>query len=92
MFTAWQTGDADVRSSIEMNFVQELAHRVCVVASESVAVAGRRVLRAWHHSKDVPTVDETLLRLYEPFIWRHLAAANSRVRRNTVRPKARLPS
>ena len=85
MFNAWQTGDADVRSCIEMNFVQELAHRVCLVASESVAVAGRRVLRAWHHSKDVPTVDETLLRLYEPFIWRHLAAANARVRRNSVR-------
>jgi hypothetical protein len=84
MFGAWHTGDADVRSCIEMNFVQELAHRVCVVASEAAAVAGRRVLRAWHHSKDVPTVDETLLRLYEPFIWRHLAAANSRVRRNTV--------
>ena len=67
-----------------MNFLQELAHRVCVVASETVAVAGRRVLRAWHHSKDVATVDETLLRLYEPFLWRHLAAANARVRRNTV--------
>ena len=84
MFGAWNSGDADVRSSIEMSFVQELAHRICVVASESVAVAGRRVLRAWHHSKDVPTVDETLLRLYEPFIWRLLAAANARVRRNTV--------
>ena len=84
MFNAWHTGDADVRSCVEMNFVQELAHRVCVVASENVAVAGRRVLRAWHHSKDVPTVDETLLRLYEPFIWRLLAAANARVRRNTV--------
>jgi condensin-2 complex subunit G2 len=84
MFGAWHTGDADIRSCIELNFVQELSHRICLVASESVAVAGRRVLRAWHHSKDVPTVDETLLRLYEPFIWRLLAAANARVRRNTV--------
>ena len=50
----------------------------------SMAAALRRVLGPLHDAKSAPGVDTLLLRLYQPILFRALAAANPAVRRNAL--------
>lgn len=55
----------------------------CILAkSPSLSTALRRVLYGFHGQKSQAKVDAMLLRLYEPILFRNLAAANNAVRCN----------
>ena len=53
-------------------------------SAASMAAALRRVLGPLHGAKSAPGVDALLLRLYQPILFRALAAANPAVRRNAL--------
>ena len=64
--------------------MQSLMKQALRVASPAVATSLRRVLHGLHQHKSVGATDAMLLRLYEPLLFRDLAAANPAVRRNAL--------
>lgn len=57
----------------------------CILAkTAALSTALRRVLHGFHSQKSQAKVDAMLLRLYEPILFRALAAANSAVRCNAL--------
>ena len=59
--------------------------RACVLAETlSLHSAIQQVLDGFHSKKAQASIDALLLRLYEPLLFRGLAAANSNVRRNSL--------
>jgi hypothetical protein len=59
-------------------------HQAVHVANPSLARNIRRVLQGFHSQKKQKGVDELLLRLYEPILWRSLVVANPAARRNSA--------
>ena len=64
--------------------MQSLMKQALRVVSPAVATSLRRVLHGLHQHKSVGATDAMLLRLYEPLLFRDLAAANPAVRRNAL--------
>lgn len=64
--------------------MQSLMKQALRVASPAVATSLRRVLHGLHQHKSVGATDAMLLRLYEPLLFRDMAAANPAVRRNAL--------
>ena len=82
----------DARSSEDLpleylEFLQEVQGLMVAslhASTPSMAAASRRVLGPLHGAKSAPGVDALLLRLYQPILFRALAAANPAVRRNAL--------
>ena len=86
LFRAWKTAaqtDAKMRDVLEEHVIQDLMDKGVRIAEKSMFTAIRRVLQAFKSQKRQDGVDEMLLRLYNPIIWRSLKAANPEVRRQS---------
>ena len=82
-FTAWKDGKDITLDATEL-CVQDLMRSACLVSDPSVAKAVRRVLAVFHLNKTEKGVDELLLRLYRPILFRLLCAPNPGVRQRTT--------
>ena len=83
-FKAWGTASGPYLIRIESGCVQDLMSASAHASTMSLFNALRRVLGAFHGQKKAKGVDEMLLRLYEPILWRGLTAANPHVRRSAA--------
>ncbi|KJE93895.1 hypothetical protein CAOG_04613 [Capsaspora owczarzaki ATCC 30864] len=86
-FAAWQISTGPFLTRIEQTCLQDLMS--CAVHASrkglsSLSSVLRRVLSCWHSQKKVAGVDEMLVRLYDPIIWRSLSVANPAVRCNAA--------
>lgn len=83
-FKAWRTASGPYLIRVETGCVQDLMSAAVHASTMSLFNALRRVLGAFHGQKKARGVDEMLLRLYEPILWRALTAANPHVRRSAA--------
>lgn len=83
-FKAWKAASGPYLVKIEYACVQDLMNCGIHVENSKVTSAIRKILSAFHSQKKTKGVDEMLLRLYEPILWRSLKVANPIVRKNAV--------
>lgn len=83
-FKAWKVAQGPYLLKLEYTCLQDLISCAVHVQNEAVVSGLRKVLRHIHEQKKQKGVDEMLLRLYEPIIWRSLKVANPMVRRNAT--------
>ena len=83
-FKAWRTASGPYLTRIENGCIQTLMAAAVHASTVSLFNSLRRVLGAFHSQKKARGVDEMLLRLYAPIIWRALSAANPHVRRSAA--------
>ncbi|XP_029192981.2 condensin-2 complex subunit G2-like [Acropora millepora] len=86
-FRAWRVASGVYLKVLEENCIQDLMY--CAVhaqrsGTQSMASRLRKVLEYFHKQKKQRGVDEALLRLYQPIIWRAFKAANPMVRANAA--------
>eukprot|EP00232_Nephroselmis_pyriformis_P015184 CAMPEP_0182884986 /NCGR_PEP_ID=MMETSP0034_2-20130328/19337_1 /TAXON_ID=156128 /ORGANISM="Nephroselmis pyriformis, Strain CCMP717" /LENGTH=877 /DNA_ID=CAMNT_0025018231 /DNA_START=21 /DNA_END=2651 /DNA_ORIENTATION=+ len=84
LYRAWRTASGPTVYELEYNGLQPLMEAALHASTPALAAALRRVLDGFHGQKRQRGVDEMLLRLYEPILFRALAAANGAVRRNAA--------
>lgn len=60
----------------EHSCIQELMNYGIHLENSKITAAIRQILNAFHTQKKTKGVDEMLLRLYEPILWRSLKVAN----------------
>ncbi|XP_064594781.1 condensin-2 complex subunit G2-like isoform X2 [Liolophura sinensis] len=86
-FRAWRVASGQCLQKIEVSCIQDLMHHAVHAkrqSSRSMAFVLRKVLGYIHKQKKQRGVDEMLLRLYEPILWRSLKVANGAVRANSA--------
>ena len=79
-FRAWRSAEGEFLTKIEEGCLQDLMQRAVHAATPQLFSAVKRVLAVFHEAKRQRGVDEMLLRLYEPILWRILKVANPAVR------------
>eukprot|EP00878_Enallax_costatus_P040587 GHUV01046903.1.p1 GENE.GHUV01046903.1~~GHUV01046903.1.p1 ORF type:complete len:352 (+),score=121.90 GHUV01046903.1:274-1329(+) len=83
----WRDAVGPCLAEIETSLIQNLMHAAIHGSGQSLVGNIRRVLSELHRSKRLGgagSVDSMLVRLYEPILFRALAAANAAVRRNSL--------
>ena len=83
-FRAWRAASGVYLERIEEGCLQDLMYHAVHASSTMMATALRQVLAYTHEQKRQRGVDQMLLRLYEPILWRSLKVANPHVRRNAA--------
>ncbi|CAH1776019.1 unnamed protein product [Owenia fusiformis] len=86
-FRAWRSATGPYLDKIEQNCIQDLMYHAIHLprtSSKNLAASLGKVLHYIHGQKKQRGVDEMLLRLYDPIIWRSLKVANSTIRGNAV--------
>ena len=83
-FRAWRAASGVYLEKIEEGCLQDLMFHAVHASSTMMATALRQVLDYTHQQKRQRGVDQMLLRLYEPILWRSLKVANPHVRRNAA--------
>eukprot|EP01135_Chromosphaera_perkinsii_P006883 Nk52_evm38s621 gene=Nk52_evmTU38s621 len=86
-FRAWKQLTDDLLYHFEYSCLQDLMYHAVLAprkGSYSLALNLQAVLSHFHNQKRYKGVDEALLRLYEPIVWRNLKVANSEVRANAA--------
>jgi hypothetical protein len=73
----------DLKGSLLEN-VQGLMQAAIQASTEAMAGSIRRLLSELHKHKGAPGVDQLLLRLYQPILFRAMAVANPAVRLNAL--------
>lgn len=81
-YKAWKGSSGQVLLKIEYNCIQDLMYHAIHCRDNALFQNIRKILNSFHTKKKVNGVDEMLLRLYEPILFRSLNAANSTVRKN----------
>lgn len=83
LFRAWRNTAGPCLATLEQE-LQQLG-QACISASTAAMASNiRSVLQGFHSKKSIAGVDGLLLRIYEPVLFRALAAANGKARRNAV--------
>eukprot|EP00123_Amoebidium_parasiticum_P016085 comp23283_c1_seq1/m.38138 comp23283_c1_seq1/g.38138 ORF comp23283_c1_seq1/g.38138 comp23283_c1_seq1/m.38138 type:complete len:1190 (-) comp23283_c1_seq1:438-4007(-) len=88
IFKAWKNAAEPVVECIERHVIQDLMHHAIHAAKNpadgkgEIGSALRQLLGYLHSQKKQKGVDEMLLRLYNPILWRALKVANPLVRAN----------
>eukprot|EP00004_Rigifila_ramosa_P027830 TRINITY_DN9201_c0_g1_i2.p1 TRINITY_DN9201_c0_g1~~TRINITY_DN9201_c0_g1_i2.p1 ORF type:complete len:1188 (-),score=251.07 TRINITY_DN9201_c0_g1_i2:12-3281(-) len=81
----WKESTGPLAARFEFNCLQNLVHHAVHAQTSGLAAAIRTLLKEGFVSqKKHPDVDELLLRLVDPIIWRSLRVANPAVRRNAT--------
>ncbi|PFX30456.1 Condensin-2 complex subunit G2 [Stylophora pistillata] len=86
-FRAWRVASGAYLKVLEENCIQDLmfaAVHAQRTGTQSMASRLRKVLEYIHQQKKQRGVDEALLRLYQPIIWRAFKVANPMVRANAA--------
>ena len=83
-FKAWRGASGPYITRIEAGCIQDLMSAAVLASNMTLFNALRKVLAGLHSQKKARGVDEMLLRLYQPILWRSLSAANPHVRRNAA--------
>ncbi|XP_013379950.1 condensin-2 complex subunit G2-like [Lingula anatina] len=86
-FRAWRVAAGPFLEKIELYCIQDLMYHAVHAprgSTHSLASSLRKVLEYFHQQKKQKGVDEMLLRLYEPILWRSLKVANGNVRANAA--------
>ncbi|KAL6047782.1 Condensin-2 complex subunit G2 [Balamuthia mandrillaris] len=83
-FKAWRSAEGAYKLKLEYDCIQDLMSNAIHLQNETLLGAIRRILSCFHQEKKQRGVDEMLLRLYEPILWRSLKVANTLVRRNAA--------
>ncbi|GAQ82457.1 hypothetical protein KFL_001120010 [Klebsormidium nitens] len=84
LFKAWKVASGPCLYELEYNCVQRLAEACLYASTPGLAANIRRVLGGFNSQKKQRGVDELLLRLYEPLLFRALQVANASVRHNAL--------
>eukprot|EP00051_Salpingoeca_urceolata_P017934 m.249024 g.249024 ORF g.249024 m.249024 type:complete len:1108 (+) comp19082_c0_seq4:119-3442(+) len=82
-YRAWRGASGPYLEAIERTCIQDLMDHA-VHANKELAPVLRRVLDGFHSKKKERGVDEALVRLYEPILWRALRVARPSVRANAA--------
>ena len=81
LFRAWKAcSDQSLLHVLEGTMIQDLMECGIKVQDKTLFHACRTLLQSFTLNKRQDGVDEMLLRLYNPILWRHLNAANHHVR------------
>ncbi|XP_073235471.1 condensin-2 complex subunit G2-like [Porites lutea] len=86
-FRAWRVASGPYLKVLEENCFQDLMYSAVHAqrsGTQSMASRLRKVLEYFHQQKKQRGVDEALLRLYQPIIWRAFKVANPMVRANAT--------
>jgi condensin-2 complex subunit G2 len=83
-YKAWSKAEGQTLLKIEHDCIQDLMYHAIHARNDNLFGKLRIILNAFHAQKNQKGVDEMLLRLYEPILFRCLSVANSIVRRNAV--------
>ena len=83
-FKAWRGASGAYLERIEEGCLQDLMFHAVHASSTAMATSLRQVLGHLHEQKRQKGVDQMLVRLYEPVLWRALKVANGHVRRNAA--------
>ena len=83
-FKAWKELDGQALLAFENNCIQDFMGHAVHASNPSLFKSLYRILESFHTEKRLPAVENLLLRLYEPILWRSLKAANPIVRRNAA--------
>ncbi|CAD7697938.1 unnamed protein product, partial [Ostreobium quekettii] len=85
IFRGWKGATGACLMEIEETCIQGLMQAAISASTKEMASHLRHVLNALHsHKKMHMAVDEMLLRLYEPILFRALSVANPAIRRNAL--------
>jgi hypothetical protein len=79
-FRAWKEASGQYLLAIEQGCIQNLIQCAVHASTPALFTSIRQVLAEFHKQKRHRGVDEMLLRLYEPILWRALRVANPTVR------------
>ncbi|KAL5010913.1 hypothetical protein ScPMuIL_013218 [Solemya velum] len=82
-FWAWQKADTAQAEKLETACIQDFMYHA-VHGSRALFSILKRLLGFIHRQKKQKGVDDMLLRLYDPILWRSLKVANGNVRWNAV--------
>ncbi|KAK3244146.1 hypothetical protein CYMTET_46231 [Cymbomonas tetramitiformis] len=85
LFRAWRNATGPCLAELEYGCMQGLMKAALHASTPAMGAALRRVLGGFHSQKSAKGVDEMLLRLYEPLLFRAVQAANPAVRTNAAR-------
>ena len=83
-FRAWRAATGPYLEKMEADVLQDLMFHAVHASSTAMANALVQVLAYTHEQKRQRGVDQMLLRLYDPILWRALNVANPHVRRNAA--------
>lgn len=83
-FRSWKGAQSQTLLQIEHNCIQDLMFHAIHARNSKLFANLRLILNHFHSQKNQARVDEMLLRLYEPILFRSLNVANSVVRRNAT--------
>jgi condensin-2 complex subunit G2 len=83
-YKTWKNSSGKTLLSVEYNCIQNLMYHAIHSRDFSLFKSIRVILDAFHLNKKQNGVDELLLRLYEPILFRSLSVANEDVRRNAA--------
>eukprot|EP01029_Cantina_marsupialis_P029165 TRINITY_DN779894_c0_g1_i1.p1 TRINITY_DN779894_c0_g1~~TRINITY_DN779894_c0_g1_i1.p1 ORF type:complete len:999 (+),score=127.09 TRINITY_DN779894_c0_g1_i1:90-3086(+) len=84
---AWRSANVlgdETNLSLMEGFLQDFIHAAVHCRNDRLFTTLRNLLNVFNESKKSPGVDELLLRLLNPILWRALSAANSVVRRQAA--------
>jgi predicted house-cleaning noncanonical NTP pyrophosphatase (MazG superfamily) len=81
-FKAWKAAVGKVLLKMEYVCIQDLMYHTIHCRDPTLFKNLRVILDGFHNKKKITGVDEMLLRLYEPILFRALNVANSTVRKN----------
>jgi condensin-2 complex subunit G2 len=84
LFRAWRTSAGPCVAEMEYGCVQGLLKAALHASTPQLAASLRTVLDGFHQQKAAKGVDSMLTRVYEPLLFRALAAANPAVRSNAA--------
>ncbi|KAJ3423558.1 condensin-2 complex subunit g2 [Anaeramoeba flamelloides] len=83
-FRAWKDSVGETLTKIEFNCIQDLMNCAIHASTPKVAKNLKLFLETIHNKKKFKGVDEMLLRLYNPILWRSLSVHNPLVRKNAA--------
>ena len=85
LFRVWRAAESgDALVEIEERVLQDLMFHAIHASTTAMAVALRQILAYVHDQKRQRGVDQMLLKLWEPILFRALTMANPHVRRNAA--------
>eukprot|EP01119_Soliformovum_irregulare_P001617 TRINITY_DN11343_c0_g1_i1.p1 TRINITY_DN11343_c0_g1~~TRINITY_DN11343_c0_g1_i1.p1 ORF type:complete len:679 (-),score=214.77 TRINITY_DN11343_c0_g1_i1:86-2122(-) len=83
-YKAWKAASGPYLLKLEYTCIQDLMTNAIHVATPQIVAGIRRILGIFNANKKVRGVDQMLLRLYEPILWRNLKVSNHIVRKNAA--------
>ena len=83
-FQAWSAAESETRSNLEFNCFQDIIQHAANAKTLKVFNKLHAFMEVLHEKKSSSEVDDMLMRVYEPILWRALKVANPIARHHAV--------